>query len=353
MHSMVYSIPAGAHKQSKDTVRQSAAHKTAKTSLKSCTSPGLENSFIPVNTPVFFVPTEGDSPDVESTHPFPPAPISPTAIRNIISSFCDATSPSVVEEAGCAVCGLLCPSLKLCPIKGLKGFLDVLCAKGVTQVERRSSKDQAREMSGPVIDHLCDSVCDKCRTALLKGSIPRNALANGLWIGEVPSVLKDLTWVEQMLVSKIRRSLCYAHVRSSGLKKMNAHLIVFNAPVMKVYEILPPPKEDMDEVLAILFTGPSQPTPNELRRLPLLVHRNYVKHALEWLKLNHTGYSGINISESNLNAYPEDKPPVEIVYRKSEDLDLTDTVDPASHSVQDEKVSSDGECPFVVHGISL
>ncbi|KAH0586948.1 hypothetical protein H2248_005778 [Termitomyces sp. 'cryptogamus'] len=116
---------------------------------------------------------------------------------------------------------------------------------------------------------------------------------------------------------------------------MKAHLIAFEAPVLKVYDMLPPPKEDMDKVLAILSTGPAQPTPEDLKQLPLLVHSKAVKRALEWLKLNHVGYLDIIISDDNLNNYPEDKPPVEIVYHKS--LDLAETADPASHSVEDKK----------------
>ena len=37
---------------------------------------------------------------------------------------------------------------------------------------------------------------------------------------------------------------------------MTAHVIAFESPLPKVYHILPPPVEDMDDVLAVLFTGP-------------------------------------------------------------------------------------------------
>lgn len=40
--------------------------------------------------------------------------------------------------------------------------------------------------------------------------------------------------------------------------------IAFESPVAKVYNTLPPPVEDLDEVLAVLFTGPCQPTREEL-----------------------------------------------------------------------------------------
>ncbi|KAG6874802.1 hypothetical protein C0992_006479, partial [Termitomyces sp. T32_za158] len=136
---------------------------------------------------------------------------------------------------------------------------------------------------------------------------------------------------------------------SSGLKKLKAHLIAFYAPTPKVYEMLPPPREDMDEVLAILFTGPSQPAPEDLKRLPLLVQRNNVKRVLEWLKLNHVGYSDIVISDFNLASYPKDRSPIEIVYRKS--LEAAGTIDPSAHPNPDDTGIVKEDCPFVVHGI--
>ena len=80
----------------------------------------------------------------------------------------------------------------------------------------------------------------------------------------------------------------------------------------KVYDTLPPKREDFEEILAILFIGPSAPTPKEYKRTPLLIRRDRVSAALEWLKLNHSDYADLNISYSNLSEYPEDQPPVHV-----------------------------------------
>lgn len=45
-----------------------------------------------------------------------------------------------------------------------------------------------------------------------------------------------------------------------GMQKMKANVIAFESPVAKVYHELPPPREDLDDILAILFTGPCKPT---------------------------------------------------------------------------------------------
>jgi len=98
------------------------------------------------------------------------------------------------------------------------------------------------------------------------------------------------------------------------MHKMIANAVMFEHPMQKIYSVLPPPIEEMDEVLAFIFTGPCQPTEDDFRRIPLLVRRNKVAKALEWLKLNHRDYADLEISYKNLESYPEDSPPVVINY---------------------------------------
>ena len=95
---------------------------------------------------------------------------------------------------------------------------------------------------------------------------------------------------------------------------MIANAVMFEHPMQKIYSALTPPIEEMDELLAFIFTGPCQPSDNDLRRTPLLVRQNKVARALEWLKLNHKDYSDLEISYKNLACYPEDLPPVVINY---------------------------------------
>jgi hypothetical protein len=130
---------------------------------------------------------------------------------------------------------------------------------------------------------------------------------------------------------------------------MASHVIAFESPVPKVYHQLPPPVEDLDEVLAVLFTGPCRPTEKDFKRTPLLVRRNYVARALEWLNLNHADYADLDISYDELNCYPEDTPPVGVQYQHS----LTNKVEEGT-SVFDDALDDGveaGDCPFVVHGL--
>ena len=44
------------------------------------------------------------------------------------------------------------------------------------------------------------------------------------------------------------------------MHKMTANAISFANPIPKVYKTLPPPIEEMDDVLAFIYTGLCQPT---------------------------------------------------------------------------------------------
>lgn len=163
-------------------------------------------------------------------------------------------------------------------------------------------------------------------------------------------MLSCLRYVEKLLVARVRINSCFVRVASSSLRKMASHVIAFESPVPKVYHQLPPPVEDLDEVLAVLFTGPCRPTEKNFKCTPLLVRRNHVARALEWLKLNHADYADLDISYDELNRYPEDTPPVGVQYQRS----LTNKVEEGT-SVFDDAVDDGveaGDCPFVVHGLT-
>jgi hypothetical protein len=74
----------------------------------------------------------------------------------------------------------------------------------------------------------------------------------------------------------------------------------------KIYNILHPPVEDMDEVLTFIYTGPCKPMETDFNQTPLLVSQLKVSKALHWLKLNHVDYYDCEISERNLASYPEE-----------------------------------------------
>ena len=280
---------------------------------------------------------------------FPPELSSMQLEHDIIRDACKRMDPSNIEEIGCAVCGELKLRSDTSRLKSVKTILKVLETSGVTRQERSTSTSPIKEFKGPVLDYSCSAICNNCRACVRKGRIPRLALANGLWIGKVPDVLKDLSFVEKLLIARVRHTCAFVKV-ASGMRKMKANIVAFESPVPKIYNMLPPPREDLDETLAILFTGPCKPTAEDFARTPFLVRRNAVIKALQWLKLNHANYADLEISYLNAMQYGEDMPPVSVEYRPS----ATNKV-PEGTSVHDnleEDGTVEGQCSFTVHGLT-
>ena len=286
---------------------------------------------------------------VQENVKFPPSPPSKRLMHKIISGFCNDSHPSKFEEAGCAVCGQLVVMTRLTKLADIKCSLEPLMRIGVTRLPRNSVDDPIKEIDGPIIDTNCKHVCHECVSFLEKKVMPPMALANGLWVGNIPKELSDLTFVERLLVSRVRSNRCIVHVLKGGWK-MRANAIMFPTPIPKLCNILPPHIEELDEVIAFMFTGIAQPTAEDMKRTPMLARRRYISAALEWLKINHSDYADVQISQENLKLYPEEGPPVTIDYKSSvinKHKEATSVFD-----MEDEDGVQDGKCSFVVHGIT-
>ncbi|KAH7877450.1 uncharacterized protein C8R40DRAFT_1039794, partial [Lentinula edodes] len=197
-------------------------------------------------------------------------------------------------------------------------------------------------------------ICNSCRSAVRTGKVPRFALCNGLWLGQVPPELKNLTFYERILVSRVRHSKCFVRVQrggsnGNGHSKLVSNVIAFENPTPKIYNILPPPRKDIEEVLAIMFSGSGSPTDDDYKRALLLVRRNVVADAIHWCILNHCDYNDVLFSPDNLQGYAEDSPIVSIEFfekhsnRNAEGVSVHDDLD-------DDGIEG-GDCVFTVHGI--
>jgi hypothetical protein len=283
---------------------------------------------------------------------FPPDPPSKTLLESIIKGFCSETAPQNFVEGGCAVCGKLSPMNSMALLNEIECDLNVISPGNVGRLERIHESDPVMSLKGPILAEGCDHCCVTCRTFLKKGKMPPESLANSFWIGSIPSVLKNLTFAEKMLISKIRHNKCLVRV-SSGRAKMTANVIMFANPTVKVYHALPPSRREISEVLAFVFQGPIQPTESDIKRTPMLVRRNVVRDALDWLKLNHTDYEDLYISLDNLGEYPLAGVPVNIEYSKSDPESGNKFASAMSnHDNEIEDGTTEGPCPFTVHGLT-
>ncbi|KAJ2919825.1 hypothetical protein MD484_g593, partial [Candolleomyces efflorescens] len=305
--------------------------------------------------PVGEVTTDADidyvwNPPLDETVVFPPPPVTLERTMDILRGLCADMRPECLEEKGCAVCGSLTLLTDLKAIDALDCSLEPLVEPFLVKKARSQSSETVDFMEGPVLDNACDAVCGTCRKSLEKGKRPPAALANGLWLGEIPPVLAKLTYAEQCLIARVRTNRYVLRV-SSGHSKLTANAIAFSMPTVKVYQHLPPRKEEMQEVLAFIFTGVNPPTDADLARTPMLVRRNAVADALEWLKLNHSDYSDLFIDREALLSYPESGVPVDVLYRRAPDGSNIVTAATSVHDNADEVGTTQGDCTFTVNGL--
>lgn len=279
---------------------------------------------------------------------FPPIPPSREKKAAIIARFCCAFAAVAVEETGCAVCGHLILVAESIPLSSCKNIDLLASSADATRKTRVRAGDPISAIAGPVLASGCTSVCEDCHASLEASKIPLFSLTNYLWLGDVPAELQDLSYAEKILIARVRHNRCVVRVQAAA-HKMAANAISFANPMPDVYDILPPPLAELDNVLAFVYTGPCQPQEKELRRTPLLVRRNKVKRALEWLKLNHESYADLNISRENLQEYPESGCPLVYIYRKTEDPQAAEALANNDDGLEDG--TSTGQCSFTVHGL--
>ncbi|KAL1756217.1 hypothetical protein FB107DRAFT_211808, partial [Schizophyllum commune] len=278
--------------------------------------------------------------------PFPPRPYSKELLHTITSDF--IADSMAMEEAACGVCAELKPTKNLTNIRHVARHLPVLAVADVAIKDDGSRWEEDK----PVLIPNAKYVCSECRPVVTKGVLPRLALANNLWIGEVPFVLRRLRYFERLLIQRVRHNALFVKV-AGGYRKAIAHVISFPVESEKIYETLPPPKGDIEKVLAIMFTGPTPPSVDDYkspRFAPLLVRHHAVRDALQYLIAHTPGWDDITVDEKALAQYSESVPPVTVVYRSS-----ASNIAPegrSSYDVADEHGVETGEIPFQVHGLT-
>lgn len=285
-------------------------------------------------------------------HVFPPEPFTCNQFADLVDDWCNATDYSSLAEGACAICGESIKKSRLRRVALDAIDVAILCRDGISLASGEPILFRPAVYNVDGIVYI-DS-CTTCLEAVKARRLPKRSLANGLWVGDIPNVLRDLTFVEKMVVSKYRHNACVVKVKQGnglpGQRRMRANAIIFPQPVGRVYSELPPPWTELDAVLAILFVGPCVPVESDFRRTPLLIRHDVVVKALAWLIENHCDYGGISISYVNLQTYPESQPPVCVIHRTSDGLRTADTM--AVFDTDGKDGAATGPCEFVVHGVS-
>ena len=188
----------------------------------------------------------------------------------------------------------------------------------------RSEESVSRNVDGELIARMCRP----CESSLQKKKTPALSLANGMWIGEVPLVLKILTLPERILVARYflaayivklypkkkgARTWAEGNALHSGLQGnvSTYRLNTVDIATLMGQRTMPPPCRILAATVGVTFVGP-QNLPEKTLPGFLRVNRNRVRDALEWLKANNPIYADIVICADRLGELPTDGVPFEI-----------------------------------------
>lgn len=171
------------------------------------------------------------------------------------------------------------------------------------------------------------TICNQCNHKLSRNSLPPLSLANNMWIGEIPWVLKVLTLPERLLIAKYypvayivklypkdKRARYWKSEMASGLKGNVSTYRLDSEETQDIIQgpCMPPPASILSSIIGVTFVGPKN-VPSSLMPDMLYVRRNRVRQALEWLKANNPLYRDMIISEERLSQLPESGVPREIM----------------------------------------
>lgn len=225
------------------------------------------------------------------------------------------------------------------------------------------------------------NLCPTCFSSLKNNKTPPHALANHMFLGDVPPPLSSLTMVEEALIawSCCKTWIVQLPFPSEAEKAQDKHKIRINKPgaqygfkghiitypqdTMSLEHDLPVSLHDMQAVLCVIFVSAEPPSKEWLQKNSelLLVCRDIVRTALHFLKSHNPYYRSVNINETSLEDYPSnDVIPVHIELSDSADQSLsagynqqhdsihetTGTVQSETSNNQKENASPQEQVPF-------
>ncbi|KAF8816193.1 hypothetical protein BYT27DRAFT_7248501 [Phlegmacium glaucopus] len=268
------------------------------------------------------------------------------------AEFIDRTSNGVVAVASCGSCAqeTLRTELMVFSLDAIPN------GHNLKPAESHPRHDLYRGMllhpKGVDVEETSANLCQECARALKMNKVPMLALANKVWIGEIPDELRFLTLPERILVAKYlpvayviklyprKLGACQWDQRQmhSGLKENVSTYRLDQSQIASMIDgtLMPPIVKVLAATIGITFVGPKN-IPERTMPKFFRVRRNWVRKALEWLRANNPLYNNIIISHSRLAALPEDGVPYELMAtaKHSTDVDMLYTEEDSYVPLQD------------------
>ncbi|RDB16871.1 ATP-dependent DNA helicase PIF1 [Hypsizygus marmoreus] len=182
-------------------------------------------------------------------------------------------------------------------------------------------------------------LCSECDRKLRNDTTPELSLANNMWIGEIPHELAVLTLPERLLIAKYfpaayivklfpkKKGARYWDKRGmhSGIKGNVSTYRLDHSQVASMISgnQMPRPAMILSSIIGVTFVGPKGSPKLTLPDF-LLVRRDRILKALQWLQSNNPLWRDIVISQDRLDELPVNGIPAEILegVRHSTDLEM-------------------------------
>lgn len=170
-------------------------------------------------------------------------------------------------------------------------------------------------------------LCNDCLADMTKAKLPAGALANNMWIGDVPTELAILSLPERILISRYFAAAYVVKLYPRSRGNVSSTSPSFNSGLrgnMSTYrlntsdissmiqgDLLPHHPLVLPGTIGITIIGPKNVGVRSLPKF-LNVSRQRVQQALTFLKNNNPLYERIRISDNNLSLLLDDAVPLQL-----------------------------------------
>lgn len=135
-------------------------------------------------------------------------------------------------------------------------------------------------------------ICSVCHADIEKGIQPTLSLANGIYIGEVPPELEDLTIPEKLLISRYKVVANIITFKGKQYGKMKGNCIFFLHEDQVLSNVLP---GKIDNEFHVILLGKTATLSDKNLKYLYRVRRDKVEKSLRWLINHHPGYKDVRL----------------------------------------------------------
>ena len=139
--------------------------------------------------------------------------------------------------------------------------------------------------------------------------MPKFALANNLYRGQLPEQFSDLSWVEEMVCARFRYTAHITRLFQSSdpalPNVLHGNTCAHEMNVVSTASVLPRAPADINNTLSVVFIGPGK-FRRELLKDVYRIHKRKVWAFLVWLTTHNVYYLDIPLDKTILEQYAED-----------------------------------------------